>query len=385
MVGLAAHNPDLIIIGLLINCTCFPLSFWVVDAYPAASLHGTCYLALFTTKVSFLIMFLHAYNLHAEILAFLGSITAIYAIIFASLEQNIRRFLCYNVVGQLGLLIIAGGLLSSSKEAASVLTLHVLFSLVYQSLLFIVSNSIISRTKTASFNGAGKLMSFEGICAIIAILTMATFPGTAGFVSKSYIATEINGSGLEVYKSLYKILGLLLYLSVGLKFLYYMFVVKNKSTQPLAEEKNKLPMIILAFMCVAIGNPYLFIYNKSSIFNLVYTTKNIWSQFSLMLFATLLFIPLRKLFVPRINFKMDVDWIFIAFMPYIISLFCKLILKIRKISVDTLQNLTSLFINLYFNSTTKLKEVISYSSVSFVSASSLFLMSILLVLLCLNL
>ncbi|RDD35115.1 Hydrogenase-4 component B [Wolbachia endosymbiont of Cylisticus convexus] len=386
--GLALQSTNLVIWGLLINCACFPFSFWVVDAYPAASLHGTTYLSLFTTKISFLVMLLHTYNLWqdcTEILALVGTITAIYSIIFASLEQNIRRFLCYNVVGQMGLLIIAGGLLSPSEKAIPILMLHIIFSLVYQSLLFVVSNAIISRTKTISFNGVGNLMSVEGMCAIIAILTMAAFPGTAGFISKSYITAEIEASGanLEVYKNLYKILNLLLYLSVGLKFLYYIFIAKSKS-KPLAERGGKMTMIILAFICVIAGNLYLPIYNKPSIFDFVYNTKNILSQFNLLLCTTLLFILLRKLFYPRINFKMDVDWIFRAFIPYIILLFNQLVSKTREMLASVVQNLTNPLVGLYFNNITKLKEVLDYNSVSFVSASSLFLMSILLMLLCLS-
>lgn len=379
---------NLIIIGLLINCACFPFSFWVVDAYPAASLHGTTYLSLFTTKVSFLVMLLHTFSLwqnHAEALALLGSVTTVYAIIFASLEKNIRRFLCYNVVGQMGLLIIAGSLLTPSEGAIPSLTLHIIFSLVYQSLLFVVANSVIARTKSTSFNGIGRFMSVEGMCAIIAILTMAAFPGTAGFISKSYIAAEIemNAATLKVYKNLYKILNLLLYLSVGLKFIYYIFIAKGKSKLS-TEKESKLPMIALAFICVVAGNPYLFIYNQSSIFDLVYTTKNIWSQFNLLLCTTLLFVPLRRLFYPRVNFKMDVDWIFRAFVPYVISFFSKLVSKIREMSTTLLQNLTNLLSSLYFNNITKFKEVLSYNSVSFVSAASLFLISVLLALLCLN-
>ncbi|MDE5062619.1 proton-conducting transporter transmembrane domain-containing protein [Wolbachia endosymbiont of Drosophila tsacasi] len=386
--GLALQNTNLIILGLLINCAYFPFSFWVVDAYPAASLHGTTYLSLFTTKISFLVMLLHTYNLWqdcTEILALVGAITAIYSIIFASLEQNIRRFLCYNIIGQMGLLIIAGGLLSPSEKAIPILILHIIFSLVYQSLLFVVSNSIISRTKTISFNGVGKLMSVEGMCAIIAILTMAAFPGTAGFISKSYITAEIemNTVALKGYKNLYKVLNLLLYLSVGLKFLYYLFIAKSKS-KPLAERGGKATMIILAFICVITGNPYLPIYNKSSIFDFVYNTKNILSQFNLLLCTTLLFIPLRKLFYPRINFKMDLDWTFRAFISYIVLLFNQLVSKTREMFASIVQNLTNSLAGLYFNNITKLKEVLDYDSVSFVSASSLFLMSILLTLLCLN-
>ncbi|BEP32070.1 MAG: hypothetical protein WBIAU2_02970 [Wolbachia endosymbiont of Drosophila biauraria] len=333
-------------------------------------------------------MLLHTYNLWqdcTEILALVGAITAIYSIIFASLEQNIRRFLCYNVAGQMGLLIIAGSLLSPSEKAIPILILHIIFSLVYQSLLFVVSNSIISQTKTISFNGVGKLMSVEGMCATIAILTMAAFPGTVGFISKSYITAEIemNTVALKGYKNLYKLLNLLLHLSVGLKFLYYLFIAKSKS-KPLAERGSKMTMIILAFICVIAGNPYLPIYNKPSIFDFVYNTKNIWSQFNLLLCTTLLFIPLRKLFYPRVNFKMDVDWIFRAFISYIILLFNQLVSKTREMFASVVQNLTNPLVGLYFNNITKLKEVLSYNSVSFVSASSLFLMSILLILLCLN-
>ncbi len=386
--GLAIQNPNLIIMGLLINCACFPFSFWVVDAYPAASLHGASYLSLFTTKISFLVALLHTYNLwqdHAKILAFLGTITAIYAIIFTSLEQNIRRFLAYNVVGQMGMLIMEGSLLSHSENAVSLLVLNIIFSIAYQLLFIAVAHSIILRTKAVDFNRAGKFMSAEGMYTLIAILTMAAFPGTAGFISKSYITAEIktNGADLELYKNLHKILNLLLYLSVGIKFLYYMFIAKSRS-KILADKGGEASMVVLTFICVIVGNPYLPIYNRSSIFNFAYNIKNIWLQFNLLLCTTLLFIPLRKLFLPRINFKMDTDWIFRALIPYVISLFNKLIFKIRKISAVALQNLTNSLTNLYFNNTTKLKEALNYNSVSFVSTSSLFLISILLVLLCLN-
>ncbi|QKX01951.1 cation:proton antiporter [Wolbachia endosymbiont of Cruorifilaria tuberocauda] len=384
--GLATQISELIIVGLLINCACFPFSFWVVDAYPAASLHGTAYLSLFTTKVSFLVMLLHTCSTHIKVLAFFGSITVVYSIVFASLEQDIRRFLCYYVVGQMGLLIIAGSLLSFSKRAVPILTLHIVFSLFYQSLLFVVANSIISKTKIISFSRASRLISTEGICAVIAVLTMAGFPGTAGFISKSCIMAEIemNGADLELYKDLYKALSLLLYLSVGPKFIYYIFIIKSK-LNPLREKNSRITMIILALICIVAGNPYLPIYNKSLIFSLIYNINNVWSQFNLLLLATLLFIPLRRFFLPRVNFKMDIDWIFRFLIPNIVLLLSKLAFKIKKISASILQNLADSFTNLCCNSTNKLKEVLDYNSVSFVSASSLFLVGILLALLCLNL
>ncbi|MDN5248372.1 MAG: proton-conducting transporter membrane subunit [Wolbachia endosymbiont of Tyrophagus putrescentiae] len=382
MIGLSTQNFNLIIIALLINCACFPFSFWVADAYPAASLHGASYLSLFTTKVSFLVALLNTYSFWqdcAEVLAFFGAITAIYGVIFTSLEKNIRRFLAYSTVGQMGMLIMAGSLLSHSENAVPLLVLNIIFSIVYQLLFTAVANSIISRTKVVSFGRASKLLSVEGICATVAILTMAAFPGTAGFIGKSYITTEI-GDNLTTYKYLYKILHLLLFLSVGLKFLYHIFIAQNRLKLPITCGGN-FSMIALASVCIIAGNPYLFIYNKSLIFDLVCNARNIWSQSSLLFSTALLFIPLRKLFLPRINFSMDVDWFFRAFLPYVAALLSKLILEAKMKLINILQSLTNLLTTSYFNNIAKFRED---NSVSFVSATSLMLITVLLLLLCLN-
>lgn len=109
------------------NCACFPFSFWVVDAYPAASLHCASYLSLFTTNVSFLVMLLHTYSLwqnYTEILAILREMTTIYSIVFAALEQNIRRFLGYSIIGQMGILIMTSSLISHSENSISLLILN---------------------------------------------------------------------------------------------------------------------------------------------------------------------------------------------------------------------------------------------------------------------
>ncbi|WFW29873.1 MAG: cation:proton antiporter [Wolbachia endosymbiont of Menacanthus eurysternus] len=390
IMGLANHrfSEPIIIIGLLINSACFPFSFWVVDAYPSASLHSALYLSTFTTKISFLIALLHTYNFwqdYDKILAFLGTITAIYGIIFAFFEQNIRRFFAYNAVGQMGILIITGSLLSRSEDALPLLIFNIIFSIVYQVLFIVVINGVILRTKVMNFNRVNKFMLVEGACVLVAILAMAAFPGTAGFISKSYIGVRIkmDSTGLKIYENLHKILSLLLYLGIGLKFFYYLFPI-NTSGSKLKIPENATIIFILTFICIIIGNPYLPIYNKSVIFDFVYNIQNIYSQFILLLCITLLFISLRNLFLLRINFKMDVDWIFRALIPYVVLLFSELIFKLKTTFITALRSLTNFLINLYLNNISKFKDVLCYSSVSFVSASSLFLINILLILLCLN-
>jgi multicomponent Na+:H+ antiporter subunit D len=356
----------IMIFSLLMNCACFPFSFWVTDAYPAASLHGTSYLSLFTTKISFLVMILHTYQLwscYSEVLAVLGSITTIYGIMFASFEKNIRRFLCYGIIAQMGVLILIGSLLTHSENAVPLLTFYIVVSLFYQILLFFVANSIILKTKAVSFNRATTFVSIEGVGTTIAVLTMAAFPGTIGFLIKSYITTEIDTSISGEY--LFKTLNLLLYAGIGLKFIYYTFTFKfNK--RPMIINKDSIFIIILSLICI---NPYLVNLYLSKLL-LLYLPKSlsisIYSQFSLLFCTTLLFIPLRKLFLPRISLQMDIDWIFRALIPYIVSK-----ITIRK---KVLQNLT---FSPCFNSIAK------YETVS-VPSASIVLVTVLLILLCLN-
>ncbi len=364
-ISISVGNKELsilmMIFCLLMNCACFPFSFWVTDAYPAASLHGASYLSLFTTKISFLVMILYTYKLwriHSEVIAILGATTAIYGITLASFEQNIRRFLCYGIIAQMGMLILTGSLITHSENAIPLLISYVIVSLFYQLLVFSVAHSIILKTKAVSFNRMTAFLSIEGICATIAVLTMAAFPGTNGFFIKSYITTEIEASTSVKY--LFKILNLLLYTSIGLKFIYYTFTFKFHK-RSIIINKDSILMLVLSLICI---NPYLIdLYLSNS-----YIPKSlpIYSQCSLLLCTTLLFIPLHKLFLPRISFQMDIDWIFRALIPYIVSR-----LTIRK---KMLQNLT---FGSYFNSITK------YEKVS-VAPASLILVTVLLVLLCLN-
>ncbi|WP_333023625.1 proton-conducting transporter transmembrane domain-containing protein [Wolbachia endosymbiont of Pentidionis agamae] len=381
-------SSSLIMIGLLINCACFPFSFWVVDAYPAASPYSVIYLSIFTTKISFLAMLVHTEALlseYSKVLMFFGFATAVYAIIFASLEKHIHRFLCYNVVGQMGLLILVGGLLSLSENRISCITVQIIASVTYQSLLFFVANAVIIRVKATNFDSIGglfKYMPIEAICSLVAICSMAAFPGTIGFISKSYAIASVTEKNATtgLYLILFKILNFLFYSSVGLKFFYYIFIAKSKLRISLARRSkySYLPMIILSFICLAAGYPYLF--NKYSIYNL----ENVLSQLSLLFCTTLLFILLRQIFLPRVNFRMDIDWIFRMFISYFAVLLEKLISYTKKIVIATLQSLTKLLVTSYSKNIIKCKKVFNYNSVSFASIFSLFIMSIFLILICLS-
>ncbi|UWI83251.1 proton-conducting transporter transmembrane domain-containing protein [Wolbachia endosymbiont of Howardula sp.] len=392
-IGLASHSFTMINIGLLINCACLPFSFWVADAYTAASLHGSAYLAFFTTKASFLVLILHTANtlhMHNEILAFLGIVTAIYGIIFAAIERNIRRLFAYNIVGQIGMLLLTYSLLKDSLYVIPLLIWNIIISMIYQLLLTSVAHSIIAQKKEENLNAISiSIISVEGICALIAILTMVGCPGTAGFIIKSY-TSEFIPSNTIMLSYLQKCLNLLLYLSVGVKFIYYLFI-RNNIFLPLMKIYNKnsiwstIPMVILSICCIIGGNPYILLYNQSVILDLIYYKNNVLFQLIVILCFTLLFIPMHKLFYPRISIKRDIDWILKScVLHYLQSFIKRWILRIKAQYTLNMNILIELVIHLHNTIMYRLIEIFGYHSISFVISTSLFLMSILLVLLCFN-
>jgi len=95
----------LILTGCLINAGAIFVNGWVVNCYPTASSSGIIYLISFTTKVT-LIIILKLFS-GLDILKLFGVSMIIYGLIFALIEKNLKRLICYLTVSQLGFVLAA--------------------------------------------------------------------------------------------------------------------------------------------------------------------------------------------------------------------------------------------------------------------------------------
>ncbi|NDD65888.1 MAG: hypothetical protein EBZ36_18210, partial [Acidobacteria bacterium] len=76
------------------------VSAWLPDSYPKASPAGSVFLAAFTTKAAlFVLIILFA---GTKVLVFAGLFMAFYGIVYAILENDMRRLLSYSIISQLG-------------------------------------------------------------------------------------------------------------------------------------------------------------------------------------------------------------------------------------------------------------------------------------------
>jgi len=81
----------LILLGFIINAAVPPFHAWLSDAYPEGTITGSVFLTAFTTKSAVYVL-LRSFP-GVEILVWLGAIMAIYGVVYAVLENDIRRIL----------------------------------------------------------------------------------------------------------------------------------------------------------------------------------------------------------------------------------------------------------------------------------------------------
>ena len=79
------------------------MSAWLPDAYPEASWSGTVFLSAFTTKTAVYVLMRGFPG--TELLIYVGLFMVFYGIVYALLENDMRRILAYSIVNQVGFMV----------------------------------------------------------------------------------------------------------------------------------------------------------------------------------------------------------------------------------------------------------------------------------------
>ena len=100
-------NPQLytwlIMIGLGLNAALVPLHSWLPEAYSEASFNGAVFLCAFTTKTA--VYTLARACAGMDILVVAGVVMALYGVIYAVMENDIRKLLAWSIVSQVGYMV----------------------------------------------------------------------------------------------------------------------------------------------------------------------------------------------------------------------------------------------------------------------------------------
>ena len=264
------HNTQLytwlIMIGLMLNAAVPPLHSWLPDAYSKATVTGAVFMCAFTTKTA--IYTLARAFAGFDILIVLGVVMAIYGIIYAILENDIRRLLAWEIVSQVGYMVAGVGI--GTALAINGTCAHAFAHILYKGLLFMGAGAIIQatgKTKLTDLGGLYRKMPLTLLFTVIGGLSVSAFPFLSGFVSKSMIISASFESHLHWAGFLLTVVSAGTFLVAGLRLPYLIFFGESRCSTATWEKAEdpvwnmRLAMGIAAFFCVLIGSFVPFLYS----------------------------------------------------------------------------------------------------------------------------
>jgi len=318
-VTLSDYAALLILIGVLINAAAPPFSAWLADAYPESSPSGAVFLSAFTTKTAVFVL-LTIFS-GSKILIPIGLFMIFYGIIYAMLENNIRRILSYSIVNQVGFMVVGVGIGTELAEFG--VATHAFCHIIYKALLLMSAGAVIYQTgkhKCSEVGGLYRTMRITTICGIIGALAISAFPFTSGFVSKSMVTSASAYEGLAFVWFMLAAASAGVFLHAGIKFPWFVFFQKDSGLRPKDPPRNmNYAMIFLAAMCILPGIFPDFLYKllPSEVEYEPYTAAHLVSQFQLLLFAGLvffLFVQFTNVLKRTETISLDMDWFYRVFL-----------------------------------------------------------------------
>ncbi len=193
----------LALLGFGAKAGMLPLHIWLPEAHPAAPSPVSALMSGVMLKtaiygllrVSFDLLHVQVWWWGVAVLA-LGLFTALYGVVFATVQTDMKRLLAYSSIENIGLILAGLGLtlvfrafdmpqLAALALAATLY--HCLNHAMFKSLLFLATGSVLHATRERSLGKLGGLihrMPWVAWAALVGTLAIAGVPPLNGFVSE---------------------------------------------------------------------------------------------------------------------------------------------------------------------------------------------------------
>ena len=203
----AAENPRaihaalaFITLGVGLKLALFPLHAWLPNAYAYAPSFVTTFLAATATKVALYMLVRFYFSVFgvaidmtalpvAQILIALSIAAMFVASIVAVYQNDLKRMLAYSSVSQIGYITL--GIALANQAGLTGGLAHIFNHAVMKAALFLAVGAVFYRVGTVKLDelaGIGRKMPVTMAALAIAGFGLIGTPGTAGFISKWYLA-----------------------------------------------------------------------------------------------------------------------------------------------------------------------------------------------------
>lgn len=242
---------------------------------------------------------------------------AVFPILYAILENDIRRVLSYSIINQGGFMMIGIGIGTALSINGAVS--HAFCCILYTALLFMAAGSVLHMTgkiRCTELGGLYKTMSQTCLFCMIGGASISAFPLSCGFISKSMTISASSHEGLPIVWLALVLASAGAFLHAGLKVTFFTFFGRDSGIEAKDPPLNMLlAMGIAAFLCVFIGvfPGYLYRVLPYPVDYVPYTGGHVIGQLQLVLFAALAFhLLIRSRYYPAEvrAIYLDVDWFY---------------------------------------------------------------------------
>jgi formate hydrogenlyase subunit 3/multisubunit Na+/H+ antiporter MnhD subunit len=181
----------------------FPLHVWLPEAHPVAPSHVSALMSGVMLKVAIYGFMRLLFDLLGAlrwewglVLLTIGSLTAVYGVLYALIQTDLKRVLAYSSVENIGIVFICLGLsvtyLTHGAPGLGVLGLvaalyHCVNHALFKSLLFLNAGAVIERSHEHDLEAMGGLlrrMPWTGLFFLVGCMSISALPPFNGFVSE---------------------------------------------------------------------------------------------------------------------------------------------------------------------------------------------------------
>ena len=243
----AAGPAALVAVAFAINAAIPPLHAWLTDAYPESSAAGAVFLSAFATKAA--VYALARVFAGTEALVWAGVAMALYGVVFAVLENDIRRLLGYHIVSQVGYMVAGVGI--GTPLALAGTAAHAFCHILYKGLLMMGAGAVVhatGRRRLTELGGLGRAMPATAALYMVGALSISGAPLLNGFVSKSLIIAAAEAERREPVVWLLTLAAVGTFLHTGLKLPWFTFGGPTRGLVP-----RPVPAPMLAAMTATAG------------------------------------------------------------------------------------------------------------------------------------
>ncbi|MBC7629729.1 MAG: NADH-quinone oxidoreductase subunit N [Ferruginibacter sp.] len=239
-----------------------PFHLWTADVYEGSPVAVTSFLSVISKgSIAFILLttlykvFAPMHEIWYNMVMLLSIVTMIVGNLFALRQQNIKRFLAFSSIAQVGFILV--GLSSNSAKGTASVVYFVLIYLFSNLAAFGVAGAISQQTgkeRIDDFKGLYQTNPFLSWILALALFSLAGIPPTAGFFGKLFLITAGASKGNYFFITV-AALNLIVSLYYYLRVIRAVFMDKNE--QPIEKiylnPSVKLGMIICGAGIVLTG------------------------------------------------------------------------------------------------------------------------------------